>query len=61
MLKQELVQKVELGGLWKTNSEIDAQINKISEEKDKKMSVKTQTQFRKVVLGAKHKNKKETS
>ena len=61
MLKQELVQKVEeLGGLWKTNSEIDAQINKISKEKDKKMSVKTQIQFRKVVLGAKHKNKKET-
>ena len=59
MLKQELVQKVEeLGGLWKTNSEIDAQINKISKEKDKRISVKTQIQFRKIVLGAKHKNKK---
>ena len=61
MLKQEqeLVQKVEeLRGLWKTNSEIDAQINKIAKEKDKKMSVKTQIQFRKIVLGAKHKNKK---
>ena len=59
MLKQELLQKVEeLGGLWKTSSEIDAQISKISNEKDKKISIKTQIQFRKIVLGAKHKDKK---
>ena len=43
MLKQELLQKVEeLGGLWKTSSEIDAQISKKSKEKDKKISIKTQ-------------------
>ena len=37
MLKQDLVQKVEeLGGMWKTNEEIDGKITNISTEKDKK-------------------------
>lgn len=35
MLKQDLVQKVEeLGGMWKTNEEIDEKIANISTEKD---------------------------
>jgi hypothetical protein len=59
MLKQDLVQKVEeLGGMWKTDTEVDEQIAKISKEKDKKIAIKTQIQFRKIVLGAKHKDKK---
>ena len=59
MLKQDLVQKVEeLGGMWKTNQEIDEKITNISTEKDKKIAIKTQIQFRKIVLGAKHKDKK---
>lgn len=62
MLKEDLVQKVEeLGGLWKTNEEIDEQVAKISKEKDKKMAIKTQIQFRKILLGAKHKDKKSIS
>ena len=50
-----VVQNVKLRGLWKINSEIDAQMNDINKEKDNKMSVKTQIQFRKILLGAKHK------
>ena len=46
MLKQDLVHKVgELGGLWKTDQEINEQISKISKEKDRKMAIKTQIQF----------------
>ena len=59
MLKQDLVQKVEeLGGMWKTNEEIDEKIANISTEKDRKIAIKTQIQFRKIVLGAKHEDKK---
>ena len=59
MLKQDLVQKVEeFGGMWKTNEEIDEKIANISIEKDRKIAIKTQIQFRKIVLGAKHKDKK---
>ena len=53
MLKQDLVQKVEeLGGMWKTNEEIDEKIANISTEKDGKIAI--QIQFRKFDLWAKH-------
>jgi CHASE3 domain sensor protein len=59
MLKQDLVHKVEeLGGLLKTNEEIDGQIAQISKEKEKKIAIKIQIQFRKIVFGTKHKDKK---
>ncbi|CAB4040036.1 Hypothetical predicted protein [Paramuricea clavata] len=51
MLKEDLVQKVEeVGGMWKTDTEVDEQIAKISKEKDKKIAIKTQIQMMKLVV-----------
>ena len=56
--KENLVQKVEeLGGLWKTTVEVDQKLKDIVSEKEKKVAIQSQLQFRKTILNAKHPDK----
>ena len=58
MQKEDLIQKVEeLGGLWKTTVEVDEQLEEIVIEMQKKVALRSQLQFRKIILGATHPDK----
>ena len=47
-----------MGGLWKTEEEINSKVEELPTEKENKEAMKTQIIFRKKVLGATHPDKK---
>ena len=55
--KEDLFRKIEKhGGLWKTDEMVDEKLAEIDGEQEKK-ALRVQIQFRKVILGAKYKDK----